>query len=503
MCCSLKTYLSNLSRADKFRYGVYACLGFLYAAPVFEAVGLLPLHPYTAFATALAVYLIAQLGKVPAYSKTLKIDPLTGLLNREGFIEATSKLLQAQLRESQPRPLVVFVLDIVRFNRLNSSIGHALGDKLLFEVADRLRKLEGVGSISRIGSDEFALVLTSAAIGYKSFCETLLNAFKEPFRLDSELETTIGLSIGMSVSPNHGSEAVTLLRNASLALSNAKKLRQPCVFDPSLDVSTDKVSLTSDLKSGIDNNEFVFHYQPQVCLRTGKIRGAEALLRWKHPVRGMIRPDDFIALAEQSNQIMNLTLWTLREGINKLAYFRSLGHEITLSINISPHALNNGDILPAIAKEIMYNSIPYNSLTVEITESSIEQSPEELSKIIACLEMLGIHISIDDFGTGHASLLYLKHMPIKEIKIDRTFITNMLTCESDESIVKSTIELGHGLKCEVVAEGVEQQDQVDRLAELGCDVVQGFLVAKPLTESDFIEFLKVKNGPTDDCSTAP
>lgn len=490
-------HLAHLSDLDKCRYTVYGCLSFLYMAPVFESAGIFPAHPYTAFVTVIGLYFLTKLGKLPEYSRTMKIDTLTGLFNREGFIENASKLLQAQIRQGSPSPVVLIVLDIVRFSKLNSSIGNALGDKLLMGMADRLRQLAGAHAVSRIGSDEFALVLTGASIGYKTFCDRLLEEFKTPITLDDDLETTIGLSIGIAISTQHGSDAVTLLRNAGIALTNSKRLRQPCVYDPTSDASSpDKVSLTSDLKSGIENNEFVFHYQPQLCLKSGRISGAEALIRWKHPVRGMLRPDEFIPLAEQSNQIMNLTLWTLREGINKLAEFRRLGLEITLSINISPHALVDSDILPAIAKEIMYNDIPYNSLTVEITESSIDRSPAELSKIIACLEMLGICISIDDFGTGHASFLYLKHMPIKEIKIDRAFITNMLGCDSDESIVRSTIELGHGLRCAVVAEGVETADQLDRLRELDCDLAQGYLVAKPLTESDFIEFLKDKNGST-------
>ena len=478
------------------RLALYMCVAALFVLTLSNGFGLLDHKALSTAIAVLSLYLLGRLGKLPAYA-TVRFDSLTGLRNRVGFVQALDHAIADRARHFKNGTAVVILIDVVHFGRVNSTIGYVLGDKLLKLIATRLHALLGPRDcLARINGDEFAFVLTSTAAGYLAICESVVDVFSQPFSLKQGVETSLSCVMGIAICPMHGTDSETLLRNAGTALNMAKKSRiSHVVYDNALSQSyIESLSISSALKSALDNDEFILHYQPKLDLRTGKISGVEVLIRLSHPTRGLVYPGEFIALAEQSNMIARLTSWTISEGIKKLAEIRSLGYDITLSINISPYALVASDVLTAMTKEIVYRSIPYRSLIVEITETSIEQSPEEMSRISACLEMLGINISIDDFGTGQSSLLYIKHMPIKELKIDKTFVMNMLSNPADESIVRSTIELAHSLGCEAVAEGVESTDVLDKLSELGCDTVQGYLVSRPLPEADFLEFLEERNG---------
>ena len=478
------------------RMALYVCVAALFVLPVYSGMGLLDHKALSTAIAVLSIYLLGRLGKLPAYA-TVRYDSLTGLRNRVGFVQALDHAIADRARHIKNGTAVVVLIDIVHFGRVNSTIGYALGDKLLKLIATRLHALLGPRDcLARINGDEFAFVLTSTAAGYLAICESVVECFSQPFALKQGVETSLGCVMGIAICPMHGTDSETLLRNAGTALNMAKKSRiSHVVYDNALSQSyIESLSISSALKSALDNDDFILHYQPKIDLKSGLVSGVEVLIRLIHPTRGLVYPGEFIALAEQSNMIARLTSWTISEGLKKLAELRGMGYDITLSINISPYALVASDVLTALTREMVYHSIPYRSLIVEITETSIEQSPEEMSRISACLEMLGINISIDDFGTGQSSLLYIKHMPIKELKIDKTFVANMLTNPADESIVRSTIELAHSLGCEAVAEGVESTEVLDRLAELGCDTVQGFLVARPLPEADFLEFLEGRNG---------
>lgn len=476
---------------------LYACVALLFFLPLLSKAGNFDIQPVMMLLAVAGIYSIKRLSQTPGSSSSIRVDPLTGLLDRDTFIDKLKQVIDLKADGKIRGPVVVMVVDVNHFRQVNESLGYVLGDRLLIQIGQRLRSiLNEKDVLARIGSNEFGVIINSVSIGYLTLCDKLTAAFSETFDLEENISISVGISNGIATYPEGGTDALTMLRNASVALNQSKRSRTSCVvFDPKMDQEPhENISLASALRSALENNEFVFHFQPQFNLKTNRISGCEALIRWKHPTKGMVRPDQFIPLAEQSNHIGGITSWSLREGITKLSKFRELGHDIHLSINISPYAIVNSDILVSLTREIVYNSIPYRSLIVEITESSIEQSPEDMARIIACLEMLGIQISIDDFGTGHASLLYLKHLPIKEIKIDKTFVSNMLTSPSDASIVKSTIELAHGLNCEVVAEGVETIEVQERLRELGCDVIQGYLVAKPLVEEEFIALLEKTNG---------
>lgn len=488
---------------DMYRLALYGCIIGLFTLPLLEKLDLVDAKSYTLALAVCSIFFLGKLGRSAAYSKQIKADSLTGLVSREGFVDALDVAIARYKTADTKSPVVALVIDVHNFKHVNESLGHLDGDKLLKLIGVRLSGLVSERDVvSRLGNDEYAILLNSASIGYLTFAEKIYAAFFEPFKLTEDLSLTVGISMGMSSYPEHSDSALTLLRSASIALQTSKKSKMGFkVYDAGMDRgNTADLSLASDLRHAVENEEFVFHYQPQLNLKTGQISGVEALIRWKHPTLGLIRPDRFIPMAEQSNQISLLTSWTLRQGISTLSKFRNLGYNITLSINISPYALINSDILIKLTKEIVYHSIPYKSLIVEITESSIDKSPEDMAKIIACLDMLGIQLSIDDFGTGHASLLYLKHLPIKEIKVDKGFVSNMLTNSADASIVQATIDLAHGIGCEVVAEGVETEEVLEKLRELGCDVIQGYIVAKPLIEDDLLALLDTRNERDTNCS---
>lgn len=487
-----------ISEAYLYRTLLYACTVSLASVALAAKFIEFDSIPYILTFAFMSVYVLGKLGRLPNYTRKIVIDPLTGLLNRDGFIDRVDQAILSYPTQSVRAPIVVFIVDLTNFKNFNKSLGYKLSDKILSLVAQKISSItSGRDVVARIGVDEFGILITSASIGYMTISERLYAALSEPSVLTPDISVTVGAASGVALYPDHGTNSLEILRSASIALAHSKRTRSRCVvFEPQMDIEREDLSLANEFKRAVEHTEFTFHYQPKLSLKTGRICGVEALIRWKHPTQGLISPDRFIALAEQSDQINLITAWSLREGIRMLSQLKSHNYEGTLSINISPYAIVNSDVLVSLTKEIVYHSIPYKSLIIEVTESSITQSPEDMAKIIACLEMLGIQISIDDFGVGHAPLLYLKHLPLKEIKVDKAFVTNMLTDASDRAIVHSTIDLAHSLGCEVVAEGVETPEVMEALRDLGCDIIQGYLVSKPLIESEFLSFLEAKNGST-------
>ena len=471
-----------------YRIGLTACILGLFTFPTLERLFDTTFYSYITVLSALALWQLYQLGKNPDYSTRITIDPLTGLLNRESFLEGLDKLVRRK------EHVAVITLNIIGFRRLNNSLGYTVGDKLLIQIASRLKASCSPHLVSRIGSDEFAVAFGTAALGYTVVCSTIQQALSDPFIFDG-VELALGFSSGV-ICTNAVQSAPELLRQSTVALVESKRSHVPFVtyrseFDS---LHPPLQSITHELKIAFENSELLFLYQPQFCLKTGKLVGAEALLRWRHPTRGLLGPDYFIPIAEQTGLILSITEWTLREGIRTLAKLQDSSTPIRLSINVSPYVLADGDILTMLTKEIVYNSIKANTLTLEVTESSINRSPESMAKIVACLEMLGINFSIDDFGTGHASLLYLKHVNFKELKIDKTFVSNMTRSLGDQSIVKSTIALAHSFGCSAVAEGIETREVFEQLTDMGCDIAQGYFVSKQITETELFAKLGEQNG---------
>jgi EAL domain-containing protein (putative c-di-GMP-specific phosphodiesterase class I) len=307
----------------------------------------------------------------------------------------------------------------------------------------------------------------------------------------AEQSVSIGASIGIALYAEHGTDAKTLLRHADVAMYVAKRGGLGhAVYSGDQDAhDPERLTLTAELRSAIERNELVLHYQPKINLRSGSCNRVEALVRWQHPVRGLIPPDQFIPLAEQTGLIKPLTNWVLGAAIRQCRAWRDSGLEIAVGVNLSMRNLHDPELVEHVVHVLNSYRVPASALKVEVTESALMTDPHRALDSLVRLRAIGVEVAIDDFGTGHASLSYLKQMPVEEIKLDRSFVRDMRTDKNDFTIVRSTIELAHDLGLRVIAEGVEDQATLDLLAELGCDLAQGYHMSRPLTEGDLRRWL--------------
>jgi diguanylate cyclase (GGDEF)-like protein len=480
--------LKSIPSSSIILYTCIAALGFTYVLETVLNVSLFSLSLALLSAIAYQVY---AMQKRPEYAKELRIDRLTGLMNRDGFLTKLDSIIRKNATASWKTPFAVIVLDINKFKAINESLGYESGDKLLIHVAHRLSKLVAdVGDLARIGSDDYAMIVRSS-LGYQDFCDKLFKAFLQPIEFNDH-SITVGIRVGASLYPEHSESACSLLKMADIALSECKKTQAKCrMFEYSMTSESYDSAMASSLSYAIENNLLVFQYQPQLDLHTNSICGVEALIRWKHPDYGLLKPEKFIAVAEQANLIDALTRWTVREGVSKLSKILTVNSNLTFSINISPLALLDTELLVELARETVNNSIPYKSITFEINESALSNTAVE--KVCAGLQMLGVELAIDNFGTGQSSLLNLKHLQAKDLKISRVFINHMLHNSKDLAIVRSVIDMAHSLGCRVIAEGVETESVKQKLAEFGCDALQGYIYSRPMFEEEFFEFLEASN----------
>ncbi len=408
-------------------------------------------------------------------------DTLTGLPNRA--------LLQSRLRQaiaaaqSGTEILALLLLDLDRFKEINDTFGHHAGDLLLQQVGARLlRTLRSSDTVARLGGDEFAIVLTAG--DKQSVAETarrVLAAFEAPFVVEGQ-PFEVGTSIGIAYYPDHGDDVQTLLRRADVAMYVAKRAHSgyvvyTCEQDQH---SPDRLALVADLRHAIARGELLLHYQPKAAIASGHISGVEALARWSHPQRGLVPPDQFIPLAEQTGLIGALTLWVLDAALRQCRDWRRQGLDLGVAVNLSTHSLLDARLPHTIADLLNTYQIPPGKLRLEITESSIMADPARAQEVLTRLSALGVCIAIDDFGTGYSSLAYLKRLPVNELKIDKSFVSHMREDRTDAAIVSSTIGLAHSLGLHVVAEGVEDSETWDLLATLGCDTAQGYYLSRPL-----------------------
>jgi len=414
-------------------------------------------------------------------------DPLTGLPNREQF----SQRLQEQLVANQP--CAVLMLDLDRFKHVNDVLGHGFGDKLLCSVAQRLGLLSPGerGMLARLGGDEFVLLLERAdAKAALALAQRILTDFEQPLHIEDQT-VDIGAGIGIALSPAHGSQVGLLLSRAELAMYSAK--RRQCgsmVYEASLDAgSQESLSLLTELRRAIENDELRLFLQPKVDLRTGSIISAEALVRWEHPQRGLVPPMEFIPFAEQTGFIRQLTAWVLAESAHALKVAQSHDIELRISVNLSTRDLLDQELPAKIEQLLAGYAVTPDGLCLEITESAIMDDPQRALQTLERLSEMGFKLSIDDFGTGYSSLAYLKRLPVNELKIDRSFVMAMESDLDDAKIVRSTIELAHNLGLSVVAEGVETGKAWKLLAELGCDEGQGYFISRPMPSAKFFEWL--------------
>lgn len=421
-------------------------------------------------------------------------DPLTGLPNRALFAQL---LAQAVLNAERSRTqFALLFLDLDNFKAINESLGHKLGDRLLVEVSKRLQGLLPDNSeIARIGGDEFYIIVDHAAglSGIDLVGQRMIDALGEPFPIDDNM-IYIGASIGIALYPNDGRDAANLQSSADAALHQAKAQGRGILrfFSPEMTRrSRARLALEADLRRALDHQELRLHYQPQIDLSSGKIVGVEALVRWLHPERGLIPPDDFIPLAEESGLVVLLGDWVLHAACQQIRSWTDAGiAPRQTAVNVSAVQLNRGHLLNSVKDALQVSGIAPEQLELEITESFVLADRDQSFKTLSELKALGVRLSIDDFGTGYSSLAYLQQLQVHKLKIDLSFVRDVTTNSGNASIVKAVIALGHSLGLEVIAEGVEEEVQARYLHSLQCDVIQGYLISRPLPAEDMTHFLQ-------------
>jgi diguanylate cyclase (GGDEF)-like protein/PAS domain S-box-containing protein len=418
-------------------------------------------------------------------------DGLTGLPNRTLLQDRLSHSLRESTRSGEP--VALLVMDLDQFKEINDALGHHVGDQVLIELANRLQQVvRGADVIARLGGDEFALLMTTdvSIEGAVQMAERIKHALMEPFVV-GELRLQTNASIGIAVHPEHGTDAESLTQRADVAMYQAKRSGSGhAVYKAELDRSSvRRLTLLSELRRALDRNEFVLHFQPIIQVATGDVVRAEALVRWEHPQQGMIGPDQFIDLAEVSGFIQPLTKWVVRKAATTAMSWWPAGHRVGAAVNLSVRNLYDPDLPKHVEQVLAETGLPSQLLSLEVTESELMDDPAVAHEVLTAINRLGVATSVDDFGTGYSSLTYLRNLPIREIKIDRSFISGMTTSADDLTIVRSTIDLGHNLSLDVVAEGVEDPLTLLRLGTLGCDLAQGFHISPPLPEHRFREWL--------------
>ncbi|MEK7870933.1 MAG: EAL domain-containing protein [Nitrospirota bacterium] len=423
-------------------------------------------------------------------------DILTDLPNRILLNDRIQQGIIIGKREN--RPLALLIMDLDRFKEINSTLGHHNGDLLLEQVGTRLRDLlRDADTVARLGGDEFGvLLIKSDAEGATIVAKKIMEGLEKPF-LISGISIDVSASIGVALFPGHGEDSITLIQHADTAMYKAKENESGvAIYSPRYDqYSPERFALMGELRHAIDANQFLLLYQPKLELKTGKTIGVEALVRWRHPQHGVIPPDQFITLAEHTGSIKQLTLWVLKDALRQSRSWHQAGIEISVAVNLSVRSLQAPQLLDQIRGMLSTWGVASSSLRLEITESIIMADPVLAMEIITQLTAMGIRFSIDDFGTGYSSLSYLQRLPVDEIKIDKSFIMNMLTDESSMKIVRSTIELAHSLGLKVVAEGVESKEILNELTSLGCDAAQGYFISRPLPQLELAAWLD-KQGKT-------
>jgi diguanylate cyclase (GGDEF)-like protein len=421
-------------------------------------------------------------------------DHLTGLPNRVLFNEELQRALARAERHS--RPVALFFMDLDRFKNINDTLGHQFGDRVLQEAAKHLGACVREGDvIARLGGDEFVLLIEEIgdAATLTEIARKLLAAVSDLGRIDGR-ELNVTLSIGICTCPADGRDAKTLLAGADIAMYRAKALGRNgfCFYSAELQSHTpEKLALEAGLRHGLERDEFRVHYQPKIDMETGAITGVEALLRWQHPEMGLLLPEKFIQLAEETGMIVPIGLWTLREVCTRAKAWKDAGlPRMLVAVNLSASQFREEQLVPQLAEILKSTGIDADILELEITESMVMRDPDEAVKLMRNLRAMGVGLTIDDFGTGYSSLGYLKRFPINSLKVDRSFVRDLAHSSDDVAITRAVIAMAHSLQMNVIAEGVELREQLDVLRKEGCDEFQGYLCRPPLVEEDLIRFIR-------------
>ncbi|HWE64239.1 MAG TPA: EAL domain-containing protein [Chloroflexota bacterium] len=418
-------------------------------------------------------------------------DALTDLPNRALLHER----LQQALRDAQrgQEATALLLMDLDRFKEINDTFGHQYGDQVLQQVGRRLREhVRAEDTVARLGGDEFAVLLPlTDAPGATRIAEAILSTLERPFSLDG-YNMSVEASIGIAVAPAHGQDAITLLRRADVAMYAAKQATGgAALYAPEQDhYSPARLSLVGELRQAIDQGQLLLHYQPKLSVKTGQLDGVEALVRWHHPVRGLLPPDQFIPLAEHTGLITPLTHWVVQEAARQCRAWLDDGLSIHVAVNLSARLLHDARLAQTIATLLAAQDVRPEWLEIEITESAMMVDPARAQAVLSHLHQMGMRLAIDDFGTGHSSLAYVMRLPVDAIKIDKSFVLTMAGGREGATIARSIIDLGHNLGLAVVAEGVENQATWNQLAALGCDLVQGYHLSRPLPAAELTRWAR-------------
>jgi len=421
-------------------------------------------------------------------------DALTGLPNRTLILDRVEQML-ARCARSQAQIAVLFV-DVDNFKAVNDTLGHAAGDQLLQGVAARLDGVvRGSDALGRLGGDEFVVVCEelSSEAGPELVAERLLEALRPSFKLGADEEThfTVSASIGIAVGGRTSAEE--LLRQADIAMYQAKwdGKNRYAVFESGMqDTIQERAELETDLRDALERNEFFLAYQPTFALSDMSTTGVEALIRWKHPVRGIIPPDEFIPLAEETGLITEIGKWVLQHACSQGAVWRNAGYALGMAVNVSASQLDSDQLIADIEGALSNSGLEPGALTIEITETTLMRNVEETARRLAGIKQLGVRIAIDDFGTGYSSLAHLQRFPVDALKIDRSFIAGLSENKESETLIHTLVQLGKALSIETLAEGIEEQQQLSLLRGEDCDSGQGFLFARPLDVAATETFMK-------------
>ena len=432
-------------------------------------------------------------------------DALTGLANRTRFQNLVHRALLAARRRDVL--VAVMLMDLDRFKEVNDTLGHHNGDLLLQRIASRLEGVMREGeTVARLGGDEFAVLLPEVAHrgAVAQVAKRFLKVLEEPVAVGG-LALQVEASIGIALYPEHGHHVEALTRTADVAMYKAKENRSGYEFyaEDHNRNNADRLALVGELRRAIDEGELIFFYQPKVDLQSGRIAGVEALARWDHPRRGLLPPDEFVPLAERSSLLRPMTVHLMDTALRQCSAWRAQGIELSVAVNLSAQNLLDLQLPSDLDRLLSSWRLPPGSLEFEITESTIMTDPRRAMAILTKLSQIGVRLSVDDFGTGYSSLAYLKQLPVSALKIDKSFVMTMSEDDGNAMIVQSTIDLGHNLGLQVVAEGVESEKVYSELARLGCDYGQGYFLSRPLPAPKMTRWLEVFSRPWSPSSADP
>lgn len=419
-------------------------------------------------------------------------DALTGLPNRLLLIDRLEKAIDSA-RENNTI-LALLLMDLDRFKEVNDTFGHHFGDLILKQVSLRLQNQVRLSdTVARLGGDEFAIVVPQAIDSnfVATSARRILNSLEQPFVIEGQV-LEVGGSIGIALYPTHGSDARTLLRRADVAMYAAKDAQAGFAFhrEDYESRNPEEMSLIVEMRHAIERDEFELYYQPKLHLRSGLVTRFEVLLRWNHPVRGLLAPAAFVPAAERTGLIRNITDWVFDRVLQQLRTWHDQGVPVHVAVNISVKSLAEQDLPEKIQALLEKWQVDPRFLKIEITESSIMADPNHALAIMSLLQGMGIRLSVDDFGTGYSSLVHLRQLPIDEIKVDKSFVMGMTTNDADAAIVRTVIDLAHNLGKQVCAEGVEDEATSHMLRDLGCDLAQGYWISRPLSAPNLMTWLE-------------